>query len=65
MNLPFGKKNNSQVVDLASFKNRDAAIGKLLLDAGKLKQAVQKYLPDVFARLLTNKMRMGIPMVTF
>ena len=39
MNLPFGKKNNSQVVDLASFKNRDAAIGKLLLDAGKLKQA--------------------------
>ena len=38
MNLPFGAKDNSQIVNLASFKNRDAAIGKLLLDAGKLKQ---------------------------
>ena len=38
MNLPFGAKDNNQIINLASFKNRDAAIGKLLLDAGKLKQ---------------------------
>lgn len=38
MNLPLGAKDNSQIISLASFKSRDAAIGKLLLDAGKLKQ---------------------------
>lgn len=37
MNLPYGYLDNAHIVDLASFKNRDAAIGKLLIDAGKLK----------------------------
>ena len=38
MNLPFGAIDHGQIIDLASFKNRDVAIGKLLLEAGKLKQ---------------------------
>lgn len=56
MNLPFSVKDSSQIINLSSLKGRDAAIGKLLVDAGKLKQ---QDLERVFKLQREHNLRFG------